>query len=133
MLNAQNAKKNMKSKKYVQVNRHMIMYPDLSVAKRLYGGRMLSWIDESAAMYVRDIITSYDIVTKKISEVDFIRPGLLGDVVLFKCKTLKEGRTSITVDCIAEVDGNALCQCSMVFVALGEDDRPCIWNEKYED
>ena len=116
-------------KNSILVNRHMIMYPDLSVTKRLYGGRMLSWMDESAAMYGKQVVPSYDIVTKIVSEVEFNRPGFLGEVVEFWCGTLKKGKTSITVKCRAKVKEEIICECTIVFVALDEEGKPYIWNK----
>ena len=56
----------MELEEYQLCTRNMIMYPDLSVAGRLFGGKLLSWIDEAMAMQAMSIMKTQHIVTKKI-------------------------------------------------------------------
>lgn len=115
--------------------RKMIMYPDLSVTGRLFGGQLLSWIDEAVAMMAMQKTGTKNLVTKKISEVIFNAPGLLGDVLEIWCKPSKLGKTSITMDCHVTVwrrnkeEQLTICSCTIIFVALDENGIPCIWNQ----
>ena len=77
------------------------------------------------------------LVTKKISEVVFDEPGLLGDVVEIWCKAIRLGRTSVTLDCRMlvrrEREGaetiRQICHCEIVYVALNEEGRPTSWHD----
>ena len=116
--------------------RKIIMYPDLSVTGRLFGGQLLSWIDEAVAMIAMKKTGTKNIVTKKISEVIFNAPGLLGDVLEIWCKPTKLGESSITLDCHVTVWRSkdqlhlTICSCSIIYVAINENGRPTIWNHK---
>ena len=45
---------------------------DLNPNNTLFGGRLLQWIDEEAALYAMIQLDNRKIVTKYISEIDFI-------------------------------------------------------------
>lgn len=114
--------------------RKIIMYPDLSVTGRLFGGQLLSWIDEAVAMIAMQKTGTKNLVTKKFSEVIFNAPGLLGDVLEVWCKPSKFGRTSITMDCHVTVWRSNeqkqlnICSCTIIFVAINESGTPFVWN-----
>jgi acyl-CoA hydrolase len=75
------------------------------------------------------------IVTKKMGEVIFEAPGMLGDIVEIWCKVTAQGTSSLTLGCQAVVcrDGVAsrsvICRCDIVFVALDEQGRPTPWRK----
>ena len=118
---------------YALDTRKIVMYPDLNAAGRLFGGRLLSWIDEAGAMAAMKIMTTRSLVTKKLGEVVFDAPALPGDIVEIWCKSHKEGRTSLTLDCsvvVRHVATDALrqiCTCTVVYVAIDEQGRPRAW------
>lgn len=120
---------------YKLATRNMIMYPDLSVAGRLFGGKLLSWIDEGMAMLAMDAMNTQRIVTKTVSEVNFLAPALLGDVLEIWGKEVKRGRTSYTMhgQVIVRRESDKgkeivpICDCMIVFVALNEKGRPTSW------
>ena len=119
---------------YAFANRKLIMYPDLSVTGRLFGGKLLSWIDESAALMAMEHMGTQNIVTKKISEVVFENPALLGAILEMWYKVSHEGRSSLSLDCRVVVNKNApdaktvICNCGMTFVAIGDDGKSAAWN-----
>ncbi|MEK9767289.1 MAG: hotdog domain-containing protein [Betaproteobacteria bacterium] len=100
---------------------------DLNAANTLFGGTALSWVDEAAAMYIMSEIKHYRLVTKKMSEVDFIAPARQGDMVEIGVQLKQLGKTSVTVDVevrnertkqtIAHID-------EIVFVCLDEEGKP---------
>ena len=116
--------------------RKIIMYPDLSVTGRLFGGQLLSWIDEAVAMIAMKKTGTKTLVTKKISEVIFNAPGLLGDVLEIWCKPSNLGKSSITLECKVTVWRSKeqlqlnICECSIIYVAIDENGRPLVWNKK---
>lgn len=77
--------------------RRLVMPGDLNPANRLFGGKLLQWLDEAAALYVMCQLRSSSIVTVKISEVVFTEPVAAGDFLEFKARTSKIGRSSIEV------------------------------------
>lgn len=108
-------------------SRRLIKHEDLNPANRLFGGRLLAWIDEEAAIYASCQLSNKLIVTKFISEINFIAPGELGDVVEFGLEVIAVGTSSITVSC--EVRNKQSKQTiigidKLVFVCVDEEGKP---------
>jgi acyl-CoA hydrolase len=118
---------------YLLSARRLVMYNDLNAAGRLFGGRLMAWLDEASAMAAMRLMGTRRIVTRKFGEVVFDAPGLLGDMVEIWCRPEKEGTTSLTLDCRALVrtihpeSVREICRSTVVYVALGEDGRPEPW------
>lgn len=116
---------------YLATHRKLIMHADLNAAGRLFGGRLMEWIDEAAALFCMIQIATRSLVTKKISEVIFNEPANLGDVLEFIFRVKDAGKTSIVIEAKAvavaiapEERQRTIVQCDLVFVALGPDGRP---------
>lgn len=107
--------------------RKLIKYEDLNAKGTLFGGQVLKWIDEEAAIFCMCQLNTKSIVTKAMSEVNFVSSAKLGDIVEIGCELVQFGRTSITIACevrnkdtkktIIRVD-------NIVFVAVDDDGRP---------
>ena len=54
---------------------------DLNPNGTLFGGRLLEWIDEEAALYTIIQLENSKIVTKYISEINFMSSAKQGDIV----------------------------------------------------
>lgn len=80
-------------------SRKIIKPQDLNPNGTLFGGAVLSWIDEEAAIFVLCQLGKGRIVTKYMSEINFVSSAKLGDVIEIGMETVKFGRTSITVKC----------------------------------
>lgn len=114
------------------IARRRIKPSDLNSANRLFGGQMLSWIDETAAVYAQYQLKSAEVVTARMSEVNFVAPALQGDFLEFFASTVKMGRTSLTVHVrvVAKwfVDGvehdKLIGECDMVFVHVDKNGKP---------
>ena len=74
--------------------------PDLNPGGTLFGGKLLGWIDEDAAIFVMSQLGSKNIVTKYISEINFVSSASNGDIIEMGFEIVKFGRTSITVKCM---------------------------------
>ncbi len=105
---------------------------DTNAYGTIFGGVILSYIDLAGGIEARRN-TSKTIVTKAMREVVFVAPVFLGDLVTFYTKTIKCGRTSITVDVEVEVErlgpkGNReihrVTEAEVVFVTIDEQARP---------
>ena len=107
--------------------RKLVKPEDLNAGGTLFGGTLLRWIDEEAAIYVMCQLESNRIVTKYMSEINFISPALTGDVVEIGFETVKFGKSSITVKCIARVKQSQktiITIDEVVFVHLDEHLKP---------
>lgn len=72
---------------------------DLNANGTLFGGKVLAWIDEEAALYSIVQLESKKIVTKYISEINFMSNAKKGDIIEIGIEVVKFGTTSITLNC----------------------------------
>lgn len=72
---------------------------DLNAHGTLFGGSLLSWIDEEAAIYAIIQLGTNGCVTKYISEINFISSAKQGDIIELGIKATHFGRTSLTLTC----------------------------------
>ncbi|MBB2928681.1 acyl-CoA thioesterase [Paraburkholderia silvatlantica] len=100
---------------------------DLNPNGTLFGGSLLRWIDEEAAIYAICQLDNQRVVTKFMSEINFVSSARQGDIIELGIKATDFGRTSITLR--AEVRNkitrkSILTIEKMVFVNLGADGVP---------
>ena len=100
---------------------------DLNPNGTLFGGQLLAWIDEEAALYTVIQLENSKIVTKYMSEINFIAPAYAGDIVEIGMEVVKFGNTSITLK--AEVRNKITQKTiitidSIVLVNLDPDGNP---------
>ncbi|WP_461453660.1 acyl-CoA thioesterase [Mucilaginibacter sp.] len=100
---------------------------DLNAHGTLFGGRLLSWIDEEAAIYTIVQLGTNGCVTKYMSEINFINSARQGDIIELGIKATHFGNTSITLTC--EVRNKIshktiLTIDKIVFVSLDENGKP---------
>ena len=118
---------------YLLAAQRLVMYTDLNSAGRLFGGKLMSWLDEATAMASMKLMKSQNIVTKKFGEVIFDAPGTLGDMVEVWCRPEREGTTSLTLDCrvlVRTVNPESvrqICHSTVVYVALDDEGHPRAW------
>ncbi|MBT7954367.1 MAG: acyl-CoA thioesterase [Rhodospirillaceae bacterium] len=79
--------------------RKMVAAKDLNSNGTLFGGRILSWIDEEAFIYASCQLNSESVVTRKISEIGFIATARQGDVIEIGMEVVKFGQTSVSLQC----------------------------------
>jgi acyl-CoA hydrolase len=72
---------------------------DLNPNGTLFGGRLLEWIDEEAALYAVIQLENPKVVTKYISEIDFKSSAKKGDIVEIGIEVVKFGKSSIVLKC----------------------------------
>ncbi|HCM77323.1 MAG TPA: acyl-CoA thioesterase, partial [Cytophagales bacterium] len=70
---------------------------DLNPNQTLFGGRLLQWIDEEAALYTIIQLENTHIVTKFISEINFISAPKQGDIIEIGIMATEFGRSSLTL------------------------------------
>lgn len=74
---------------------------DLNPNGTLFGGRLLEWIDEESALYTVIQLENPRVVTKYISEINFMSSAKQGDIIELGIEVTKFGKTSITLKCEA--------------------------------
>ena len=79
--------------------RKWIKPEDLNPNHTLFGGRLLQWIDEEAALYAIVQLETPRCVTKYISEINFISSAKQGDIIEIGIEAIDFGNTSITLTC----------------------------------
>ncbi|MDO5971067.1 hotdog domain-containing protein [Flavivirga aquimarina] len=99
---------------------------DLNPNGTLFGGRLLEWIDEEAALYTIIQLENQKVVTKYMSEIDFKSSAKQGDIVEIGIEVVKFGSASITLS--SEVRNKMTHETiitisNIVMVNLGGDGR----------
>ncbi len=79
--------------------RKMVKPGDLNPNDTLFGGRLLEWIDEEAALYAGIQLENRRIVTKFMSEINFISSAVQGDIIEIGMDVAKFGKTSLVLRC----------------------------------
>lgn len=100
---------------------------DLNPNHSLFGGRLLQWIDEEAALYAIIQLENKHIVTKFISEINFISSPKQGDIIEIGIVATHFGRTSLTMKCEVRnklTREQILTIDKIVFVNLDENGKP---------
>lgn len=72
---------------------------DLNPNGTLFGGSLLKWIDEEAAIYAIIQLDTPHCVTKFISEINFVSSARQGDIIELGMVATNFGRTSLTLKC----------------------------------
>jgi uncharacterized protein (TIGR00369 family) len=99
----------------------------LNGAGTIFGGILLAWIDEAAAIAVMKKLRSPNIATVAMSEVHFMRPIRSGSLVRIHLTVVAIGCTSITLRACADTHGcrqPVIIVERIVFVALDSEGRP---------
>lgn len=112
-------------------SRKLIKPTDLNAHGTLFGGSVLAWVDEEAAIYVICQLGKGNIVTKFMSEINFVSSAKLGDIIEIGMETIKFGRTSITVRCVVRQKFSHKTIISIdkiVFVHMDEHGNPAPHN-----
>lgn len=107
-------------------NRRLVKPEDLNPRGTLFGGRLLEWIDEEAAIFTICQLGTENIVTKLMSEINFVSPAKSGDVVEIGMEVVKIGRTSITLKCQVlnkNTKNEIITIDKMVFVSVDENGK----------
>jgi acyl-CoA hydrolase len=80
-------------------SRRLIKPEDLNARNTLFGGALLRWIDEEAGIYAMTKLDSKNVVTKYMSEIDFVSSAHAGDIIEIGLAFKDVGRTSIHFSC----------------------------------
>lgn len=100
---------------------------DLNPNGTLFGGKLLAWIDEEAALYTVIQVENSKIVTKYISEINFMSSAKQGDIIEIGMEVVKFGHTSLVLKCEARnmmTRDTILTVDNIIMVNLGDNGKP---------
>ncbi len=109
------------------ISTHICKTRDVGNHGNLFGGVMLSWLDEAGASMAAEFAETGKIVTKHISALDFQRAVRPGQLIKIYGKIAKVGKTSIKIAIEARRHSvyngtqKPVCNCEMVFVRIDGD------------
>jgi len=109
----------------------VVMMPrDTNPGGTIFGGVILSYLDQAGAIGARrEVVLAGgpvpDLVTVAINKVEFKKPVLVGDVVKFKSRLVRLGRTSITMNVEVEAERGLellhVTEAELVYVGVDSD------------
>ena len=110
--------------------RVLMMPRDTNAQGTIFGGVILSFIDQAGAIEARRQGARV-MVSVAMDKIVFHEPVFVGDLISFWCETLRIGTTSITVKVTVEAnrynDPNEkvlVTEAQVVYVNLGDDRKP---------
>lgn len=106
------------------------MQRDIGVHGNLFGGTLMSWIDEAAASYATEYCHTPNMVTVKVGELLFKKPLRAGQHVRIYGVVTYLGTTSITLTIevrrysLYSAEEVVVCVTSITFVRIDDDGTP---------
>lgn len=107
---------------------HIVRPNHLNGAERLFGGILMQWIDEVAALAAKRH-THRNVITASVDNLSFLKGAYQRDVIVIRGKVTYVGRTSmeVKVDSYVEnIDGERVLinRAFFTMVALDDHDKP---------
>jgi acyl-CoA hydrolase len=99
----------------------MVMPADLNGRHTLFGGKLVSWIDEESYIYAACQLDTADIATVYIGDFQFHSPAACGDIVEIGVEATRFGNTSLEMKAEArnKTTKRLICSCNkLVMVTI---------------
>ncbi len=108
---------------------HIIMPQDMNDSGRLFGGRLMCWIDEVAGLVGRRH-AQMNVTTGTVENLKFLRGAYLREMIVITGKVTFVGNSSMEVKVESFVentggDRELINRAYLTMVGLDENDRPC--------
>jgi acyl-CoA thioesterase YciA len=103
---------------------------EIGIHGNLFGGTMLSWLDEAGASLACFLCSTPDMVTLKMKEVLFKKPVKTGDHIRLFGKALRVGTTSISLTIEARRflfdsrEYEIVCSTEIIYVRINDQGKP---------
>ena len=103
---------------------------DIGVNDNLFGGILLSWLDEAGGILATNVACSSNMITLKMDEVLFKKPVKVKEQIRIYGKVDKMGRTSVSLYLearrvnIKDDTEEVVCSTKMVFVQVDATGKP---------
>jgi acyl-CoA thioesterase YciA len=112
------------------ISTHLCKMQNVGFHGNLFGGTMLSWLDEAGGSFAAEVCETPRVVTVKLAEVEFKKPVRPGQIIKIYGKVLKIGNCSIIIKLEARrhspYNGSqkVVCSTEMTFVRIDGDGEP---------
>jgi acyl-CoA thioesterase YciA len=112
------------------ISTHLVKKSDLGTHQNLFGGKLMAWIDASAAAYAMQVCDTPRMVTVKIDECVFQRPAKESQLLKIYGSVESIGNTSITLHLEARAHNvysglqNIILSTQIKFVRIDESNDP---------
>ena len=109
---------------------HLVKKSDLGFHSNLFGGKILSWIDISAAAYSMQVCDTPRMVTISIDRCEFKKPAKEGQLVKIYADVQEIGNSSATIDIEARAhnvysgEQKVIVSTKIKFVRIDENGDP---------
>jgi len=103
---------------------------DIGVHDNMFGGTIMSLIDDAAASYTAQICDTQRVVTLKIDELVFKKPVKIGSILKVYGDVIEFGNTSVTVEIDVRKHNvytgaqETVTHTKMKFVRIDDDGKP---------
>ncbi len=118
------------------ISTHPIKKSDLGFHANLFGGKLLAWLDASAAAYAMEYCDTPRMVTVKIDECIFKKAAKEGQMIKIYGSVAEIGNTSITLYMEARSHNvysgkqNVILSTNIKFVRIDENNDPIPISER---
>ena len=112
------------------LTKRIVMTKNIGIHGNLFGGTLMSWIDEAAAAHATEYCFTPNMVTVRVGELTFKKPLKAGQHLRIYGEVSKVGTTSITLHiearkyCVYSGDETVVCVTSITFVRIDDDGTP---------
>jgi acyl-CoA thioesterase YciA len=112
------------------LNKRIVMARDIGIHGNLFGGTLMSWIDEAAAAFASEYCFTPNMVTVRVGELVFRKPLKAGQHVRIYGEVSSLGISSITLNIEARKfslysgEETIVCTTSITFVRIDDDGSP---------
>jgi acyl-CoA thioesterase YciA len=112
------------------ISTHVCKTQNVGFHGNLFGGVMLSWLDEAGAAFAAEMCGTPRMVTVKLTEVIFRKPVRPGQIIKIYGEVVKFGNSSVTIKLEARrhspynASQKVVCSTDMTFVRIDGDGEP---------
>jgi acyl-CoA thioesterase YciA len=121
------------------ITQNLVKRSDLGFHGNLFGGKLLSWIDASAASYVMELCGTPRMVTVSIDTCNFENPAKESQLLKIYAKPTKVGNSSITLYIEARAHNvrngkqSIVLKTKITFVQIDGEGYPISIQNKYRE
>jgi acyl-CoA thioesterase YciA len=121
------------------ITTHPIKKSDLGFHANLFGGKLLAWLDASAAAFAMEVCDTPRMVTVKIDECIFKKPAKEGQLLKIYGSVVSIGNTSITLYLEARAHSvysgqqTNILTTNITFVRIDENGDPIPISQRVKD
>ena len=121
------------------ITKKIVMTKDIGIHGNLFGGILMSWIDEAAGSFATEYCLTPNMVTLRVGELLFKKPLKAGNHVRLYGEATHVGNTSLSLTIEARkysvynAEEILACTTSTTFVRIDDDGNPRPIDEKVRE